>query len=164
MPVGARLEIETLGPGLADQLDEILISGIVFCQDNEMEAIVRLRLSVVEVILGDIHLAADDRLEAVIGLSAGVLLIYIVEEFLDAVHVAMIGEGDAGHTHFHGCVYEIRDGRLAVEKTILGVHMKVRKRRFRHTYKVSEKIFSKKIAEKFGRPKKKSYLCSVLLN
>ena len=66
--------------------------------------------------LGDVNLAADD------GFYARMLL-GVLEELLDAVHVAMVRDGQAGHAQLFRALEKIVDGRLTVQDGILGVNV-----------------------------------------
>jgi len=56
-------------------------------------------------------------------IDLAVLLVDIVEKFLDSEHVAMIGHSDSFHPVGHRLVHQTRDGSLAVENRILSVYM-----------------------------------------
>ena len=75
--------------------------------------------------VGHIHLTTEDRLEGLqsLFLPASVHLITVIEEFLDAKHVAMIGDSHAFHIVGNGFVYEFRDARLSVEYAVIGVNV-----------------------------------------
>ena len=63
-PVGTRTHVETLGPGLRDDLDQVVITFGILGQEYEVvSALVFFDLLVGEPAAGDIHLAADDRFE-----------------------------------------------------------------------------------------------------
>ena len=49
----------------------------------------------------------------------------IVEELLDAHHVAVVGDGHAFHAVGQGLIDQGGDGRLAVEEGVLGMYVKV---------------------------------------
>ena len=51
----------------------------------------------------------------------------IVEEFLDAHHVAMVGHCHSAHAVAHSLVYELRDGCLTVENRVLCMNMEMNK-------------------------------------
>ena len=64
---------------------------------------------------GDVHFAPDDRLDFVLlGLFVAVL-VRELEEFLDTVHVAMVGDGKGRHSHRLGPVEKSGYRREAVE-------------------------------------------------
>lgn len=71
-----------------------------------------------EVLLGHIHLAAEDGLEGQVRILA-LEFVDIVEVFLDAEHIAVVGDGQAGHAVGYGLVDKRRDGRLPVKERIL---------------------------------------------
>ena len=102
-----------------DNLHQVLVPVVVLGQEDEMVVLaVGVVLELVVIVLGDIDLAADD------GLDRRVLLGEFVE-LLDAVHVAMVRDGQAGHSHFLGAVEQVLDGRHAVEDGVLRMDVKV---------------------------------------
>ena len=54
---------------------------------------------------------------------AAVLLVDIVIKFLDAEHVAVVGDGNALHAVLHGLVHQAADAGLSVQQGILGVYV-----------------------------------------
>ena len=56
-----------------------------------------------------------------------VLLVDIVEELLDAEHVAMIGHRNTPHAVGHRLVYQPGNGSLSVQYGILGMDVQVNK-------------------------------------
>ena len=99
--------IQTLDVAQGHYVRKVLVALIVFREEDKV--IVRPVLIVLEfriVVSGDVHLAPDDRLDFVLlGLFVAVL-VRELEEFLDTVHVAMIGDGKGGHAHCLGPVEE----------------------------------------------------------
>ena len=67
-----------------------------------------------------VDLAADDRLD--IWVLFGVFV-----ELLDSIHVAMVGDGQAGHSELLRTVEQILDRGLSVEDGILSMDMKMNK-------------------------------------
>ena len=93
---------------------------LVLRQQNQMvSATVSHR--VVPVLLAavsHIHLASEDgleRLQAILRALA-VHLHAVVEQLLDAIHVAVIGESHSSHAVFDGFVHQLADGSLTVEQ------------------------------------------------
>ena len=58
-----------------------------------------------------------------LAIGLAVLLIDIVEKFLNAEHVAMIGHGDSLHTVGHRLIHQTGDRSLSVENRILSMYM-----------------------------------------
>ena len=56
-----------------------------------------------------------------------VLFIDVVGKFLDAKHVAMVGDGNTLHSVFHGFVHQLADAGLSVEQRVLGVYVQMNK-------------------------------------
>ena len=80
----------------------------------------------VEVFFGHVHFASEDGFEGCLAFGEfGVFLVDVVEELFDAVHVAVVGDGDAGHSVGYGFVNEVVDGGLAVEQGVLCVDVEV---------------------------------------
>ena len=82
---------------------------------------VRVVLELVVIVLGYVDLAADD------GLDGRVLLGEFVE-LLDAVHVAVVRNGKAGHPHLFGAVEKVLDRGLAVKDGVLRMDVQVDER------------------------------------
>src|SRR5260370_41778322 len=72
----------------------------------------------------DIDFAADNRLHAARG--------RLVVEVFGGKKIAVIGDGHGGHAAAGRLVYQFRDVAGAVEKTIVGVQVKMYKTRCRH--------------------------------
>ena len=68
----------------------------------------------------DVNLAADDRMEC--PRFFGFLI-----KFDDAVHRAVIRDGDGIHPLFGAGIHQIVDARRAVEQTVLGMNVKMGK-------------------------------------
>ena len=95
--------------------------------------------------LGHINLTADN------GFYAG-MFFGIFEELLHPVHIAVVGDGQAGHAHLLGAVEEMLDGTLPIENRVLRVDVQVYES---HSTKI-EIIVGKR---KFVIPKKRRYFC-----
>ena len=133
MLVRARMHVEPLSPRLGHQFYEVVIARGVLSQHNEVSTNVALIHMSVKVLLRHVHLTSEYRLERMLlcicqggfGLGQGlfvaafacggecslglvkhltILLIDIIEEFLDAIHIAVVSESDAGHSVIHGLV------------------------------------------------------------
>ena len=104
---------------------------IVLGQHNEViAALVYLRVTAVGFLSPrHIHLAPEDRLEFRLALVAelAVHLVAVVIEFLNAEHVAMVGDGHTPHTIGNGLVNQFRYARLSVENGIISMDMQVYK-------------------------------------
>src|SRR5437588_5602554 len=72
----------------------------------------------------DIHFAADDRLHAARR--------RLVMEMLGGKKIAVIGDGYGRHASAGRFVYQFSDVASAVEKTVIGVQVKMDKTRCRH--------------------------------
>lgn len=109
--VGARPGVETVYPGVADELDEVLVSMIVLGKDDEVVALIVTFAPVLTllVVIGDVHLATEDRLERLLALLLALLVdaCTIIGKFLDAVHHAVVGDGHALHAVGNGFVHQV---------------------------------------------------------
>ena len=158
--VRSRTHVETLGPRLRYDLNQVVVTLEVLCQQDEVvTALVGLSLLVLQTTARHVDLAADDRLEiglalqlrelllasldrilrsalaakvVELALAVGRLLLvfaphllHVVEELLDAEHVAVIRHGDAGLPVRHRLVHEPLDAGLPVENRILRMYVKV---------------------------------------
>ena len=74
-----------------------------------------------------IHLTAEDGLERGLALVLELAVdgLAVVEELLDAEHIAVVGDGHAAHTVGHSLVYEPLHGRLSVENGVVCVNVEV---------------------------------------
>ena len=94
-----------------------MIAGLVFCQNHQMAPGVILVDMLVEIFFGYVNLASENWLERHGALfELGVNLVYIVEELLYAVHVAVVGDGQTGHAVGNSLVDQSVDRRLPVKQ------------------------------------------------
>ena len=125
--VGSRTHIVSIHPGITDQLDEVLVSIIVFGKHDEVVTthIALVLLTVFLSSAGHVHLTANDRLEGLQSLFLAILvhLGAIIREFLNTEHHTMVGNSHTLHAVLDGLVNEMRNLRLTVEDGILGMHM-----------------------------------------
>ena len=125
--VYARLVIITGQMRLGGELDEVFIAGGVLRQQQQV------MIHVASAAAGflfqpaarrDIDFAADDGFDA---FFAGSLI-----EINDAVHGAVVGDGQCGEFQFMGLVHQPVQPAGAVEQRILGVQVEMNKVRVRH--------------------------------
>ena len=129
-----------------DNLHQVLVAVVVLGQQDEMIVFAVLGVfDTVVVPLGHINLTADN------GFYAG-MFFGIFEELLHPVHIAVVGDGQAGHTHLLGAVEEMLDGTLPIENRVLRVNVQVYEC---HSTKI-EIIVGKR---KFVITKKRRYFC-----
>ena len=125
--IGSRTHIVSIHPGITDQLDEVLVSIIVFGKDDEVVTthIALVLLTVFLSSAGHVHLTANDRLEGLQSLFLTILvhLGAIIREFLNTEHHTMVGNSHTLHAVLDGLVNEMRNLRLTVEDGILRMHM-----------------------------------------
>ena len=112
---------------MAHQLDEVFVAAVVFSQHDEVVTThVAHVLDLVEpTAASHIHLTAEDGLEGLfpLGLQLLVNRVGIVEKFLDAEHVSMVGDGQSSHPVGNSLVNEPLHGRLAVKNGIIGMYV-----------------------------------------
>ena len=127
--VGTRTHIETVDPGIAHQLHQVLVALIVLCKHYEMVAahVALVALESLLTVARHIHLTAEDGLERGLALVLELAVdgLAVVEELLDAEHIAVVGDGHAAHTVGHSLVYEPLHGRLSVENGVICVNVEV---------------------------------------
>ena len=127
--VGTRAVIVSVGPGPADELDEILISVVVLSQDNEVIArfVTGFLVLVLLVMVRYIHLTAKDRLERLqsVGLALLVDTGTIVRELLDAIHHAVVGNGHALHAVLDGFVDQMGHLGLTIKNGIMSMYVQM---------------------------------------
>ena len=112
--VDTGLVIESFGKGVGDDLAEIVVTREVLGQQNQV--IARLLVLVLfEAVAHDVGFAPQNRLDARIGGD--------VVEVLDAVHIAVVGNGQSLHTEGFGSFDERRYGRCAVQDGILRMYV-----------------------------------------
>ena len=120
---GRLAALQPLQEAGGGELDEVAVTGVVGGQQREVVALDPRAGGVGSigggrgVIVHEIYLAADDRLDAV--LSAGLV------ELHRAVHHAVIGETEGGLLELRGAGGERFDLAGAVEQGVLGVHMQM---------------------------------------
>lgn len=72
----------------------------------------------VQIFVGYVHLATENGDEGVFAsvLELAVFLVYVIEKFFNAEHVAVVGDGQTRHTVGDCFIYELIDGRLTIEQ------------------------------------------------
>ena len=111
----SRAVVHTLDVGDGDYLDEVAVAGQVF---REKDKVVVAGLLPPVVTFGHVDLAAHDGLDRLV--LAGVF-----EELLDAVHIAVIGQGNGGHSELFGSFEKVAHRGETVENRVLRVDVKV---------------------------------------
>ena len=127
-----RLVVESLKAGDGDNLHQVLVALVVLRQEDQV--VVALFFYPV-VVQGDINLTADYRLHRW-------MVLRVLEELLDAVHVAVVRNGKARHAKFFRPFKEVSDGGMPVKDGILGVYVKVNEGH------LSEVLLSNKVKQK----------------
>ncbi len=120
LPVDARLVVVALEVAERGQLDQVRVALVRLGEERE----VRLSLLLDVPVVGDVDLAAEERLDA---LLAGRL-----EEVDRAGERAVVGEPDGRHLELGRAPGEVRDPAGPVEDRELGVDVEVDERRFGH--------------------------------
>ena len=100
----AGLIIETVYEAFRADLHEVLVAVVVFGQKYEVVVVLVLVVfEAVVVVPGHIHFTTHQRLHQRLAVRAEVGLVPgPLEELLDTVHVAMVGDGNGGHPELAG--------------------------------------------------------------
>ena len=120
LPVDARLVVVALEVAERGELDQVRVALVRLGEEREMRLPLLLRVPVV----GDVDLAADDRLDPFV---PGRLV-----EVDRAGERAVVGERDGRHLELGSPLREVRDPARAVEDRVLGVDVEVDEGRFGH--------------------------------
>ena len=94
---------------------QIQVSFVVLRQQDKV--VIALFLHPV-ISLGNVNLAADDGLDIR-------MLLGVLEELFDTVHVAMVRDGKGRHTKLFGTVEKVFYGGLSIQNGILGMDVQV---------------------------------------
>lgn len=128
--VGSGMTIITVGVCATDEFYKVMIACFVLCKDNQVASAVILVRMFGHQLVCHIHFTAENGLE--FGFSflfkAFVDLIDIVKKLLDCKHIAVVRDGQAGHTVSNSFVDQSLNRCLAVEQRILSMHMQMNKR------------------------------------
>ncbi len=120
LPVDARLVVVALEIAERRELDQVRIALVGLGQEGQVRVALPLRAAVV----GDVDLAADDRLDAVLsGLPV---------ELDRARERPVVGDRDGRHLELGRARREVRNPACAVEDRVLGVDVEVDERRLGH--------------------------------
>ena len=119
--VDARLVIKALDVCIRHELHEVAIAFLIFREQDQMIILHAVHFGAfLPIARRDIDLAADDRLHA--------LRDRFLVKINDAIHRAVIRDGDRVHARRLRRRDELRDAARAVEQAELRVNMKVRER------------------------------------
>ena len=112
--INPRLEIKSPFICIGDNLNQIVVSLIVFCQKNQMTpGPVLHRILILHAPHRGIHFTSDDRLDS--------LLPAFFIEINDTEHSPMIRDRQRIHAHFLRLRRRLRNPRHPVEKTVFRV-------------------------------------------
>ena len=120
LPVDARLVVVALEIAERREADEVRVALVRLREQREVRLALLLRVAVV----GDVDLAADERLHA--------LLARRLVEVDRAGERAVVGEPDRRHVELGGALREVRDPARPVEDRVLRVDVEVNEGRFGH--------------------------------
>ena len=120
--VHARLVVKPLEESGSGEFDEVAVALVIYCEQGEVEGGVLRRGGVA---IGhrsrrDIDLTADNRLHA--GLRGGLV------KWNRRVHVAVVSDGDGGHSQGGGFFHQIARTDRSIEQGKLRVAMQVDER------------------------------------
>ena len=129
MTVSTRTTVETVHPRVAHKFDEVLIAVGILRQYDEVIAtlVIPGLLQMHVATTRHIHLTAEDGLERfeAVFLTLFVHAVADVVKFLNAEHVAVIGDGHALHAVADGFIYKLLDTRLTIEDRVVGMYMQM---------------------------------------
>ena len=120
LPVDARLVVVALEEAERREPDQVRVAGVVGREEREVRVALLLRAPLV----GDVDLAAHDRLDA--------LLARLAEELDRARERSVIRERDGGHLELGGPLGERRNAAGSVEDRVLGVDVEMDEGRLGH--------------------------------
>ena len=131
--LGQQDEVVAALVGLAFLVVQSAARHIDLAADDGFESELALQLCELLLAVGDLRrpgFSAAQLLESFLAVGGLVLelaldLLDIVVELLDAEHVAVVRDGDAGLSVGHGLVHQTLDTGLSVEDRILGMYVKV---------------------------------------
>ena len=116
--VDAGLDVKALGVGLAHHMGEVAVARLVFAQQDEVAGRAVQLVDPVEAGAGGhIDLTADDGLDPL--RLAGPVKVD------DAVHVAVVGNGDGGLAQLLDPLGQLRDAAGPVQEGVFGVDVQV---------------------------------------
>jgi hypothetical protein len=116
--VDSRLVVEAFGVAGRHQLDQIVITGQIFGEQNQVIGCLAGRAALGPPISRrDIHLAAEDRIQSAFA--------RLVVKDHRREHVPVLGDRHRRHVQLHRPVEQFLDPARAVEQRILGVQVKV---------------------------------------
>ena len=116
--VDTRLVVEALGVACRHQLDEVVVPGEVGCEQHEMIGRLAGGAAVVApVAVGDVHLAADDRLDPA--------LARLVVELDGGKEISVLRHRHRRHLEANHLVERLPDPAGAVEQRVLRVQVQV---------------------------------------
>ncbi len=119
LPVHPRTVVKAFEMGFGYYLDKVLVAGIVLGQKNEMIMVSVDYIAAEATSRRHVYLTADDGLYP--RFSGGAV------ELDDAVHSAVVGYGQAVHTQLFGPCNQLRNAAHAIEQTVFGMDVKMRK-------------------------------------
>ena len=120
LPVDARLVVVALEVAERGELDQVRVARVVGGEQRQVRVALRLRLA----ILGDVHLAADDRLDAD--------LPGLLDELNRPGERPVIGQPDRGHVELSRPSSKLGNAARPVENRVLGVDVKMNERGLTH--------------------------------
>jgi len=134
LPVDSGLVVVALEIRAAGELDEVLVTDVVLCEQRqvvvELGAAIGVAARIVDAaapartlearLVRHVRLTTDDRRDT--------RVVRRLVEVEDAVHVAVVGDADRGLPVLHGRRHQLADSRRTVEHRVLGVNMQVGER------------------------------------
>ena len=118
--IHARLIIKPFGKAIGNQLNQIMVALIIFCQKHQMIIAAALALLCEARALRHINLTAENRLDA--GLQCRLV------KFHRTIHRTVVGDGNAVHPQLLYPLHKLLYLSRAVQKAVFRMNMKMRKR------------------------------------
>jgi hypothetical protein len=120
LPVDAGLVVVALQVPEAGERDQVRVTGVVLREQRQVRVPLGLRLAV----FGDVDLAAEDRLDAV--------LLGLLDELTAPARAPVVGEPRRRHLELGGPRRELGNPARPVEDRVLGVDVQVNERGLTH--------------------------------
>ena len=129
LEINARLDIKSLGKGQADHVNQIAVARHILTEQDQMAVPLAVGIGLLVAGMGrDIDLTANNRMNA--------LFLGGAVKVDDAVHDAVVGDGDGWLPELDRAVNQPLDAAGAVEQAVFTVYMQMRKI-FHHTHSPS---------------------------
>ena len=125
--VGTGTVVESVGPGMAHQFDEVMVALLVFGKEYEVPAArVDFSFPALHRPPCTVHLTAEYRRKVQVRIFF-LQFLHIIEVFLDSKHIAVVGHSHALHPVGNSFIHKLTDLCLTVQHRILRMDMQMYK-------------------------------------